>query len=185
MYKQCITQSAKQRQRDLEEGLLEVMLHHDYESINVSDLCDRLGIPRKSFYRYFTNKDGALYALIDHALLDFAGMFFSGDSFMDIAAAEAFFTYWLKKRDLLHALERNNLGGVLIQRTIQLTVEGKTSVPRFLPDDIKPMQDYVLLFLVSGVMSLLIQWEKDNFKTTPREMAVMTAHILNQAIFWS
>lgn len=183
MYKHCISQAARQRQRELEEGLLTYMLHHDYESINVSDLCDILAIPRKSFYRYFTNKDGALYALVDHTLMDFTEEFFSHESRMNMDVAESFFSYWLRKKDLLHALERNNLGGVLVQRTIELTVGEKNYLPEILPDAVKPMHDYVLLFLVSGVMSLLIQWEKDQFKASPREMAIMASHILNTSIF--
>lgn len=183
MYKYCVTQSARQRQRELEEGLLQVMLHHDYESISVSDLCDNLGIPRKSFYRYFTNKDGALFALVDHAIMDFAEGFFRTGTELNMNVAEDFFRYWLTRRDLLHALERNNLGGLLVQRTIELTVREKTILPHFLPDDIVHMQNYVMLFLVSGVMSLLIQWEKDKYKATPREMAIMASHILNQSLF--
>ena len=183
MYKHCVTQSARQRQRELEEGLLQVMLHHDYENISVSDLCCSLDIPRKSFYRYFTNKDGALYALVDHALQDFAEELFSAGQTLDMDVAERFFAYWLTRRNLLHALERNNLGGLLVQRTIELTVSEKSYLPKILPEAVKFMEDYVLLFLVSGVMSLLIQWEKDHFKATPREMAVTAAHILNPAIF--
>jgi len=183
MYKQCVTQPARQRQRELEAGLLQIMLHHDYESISVSDLCDSLQIPRKSFYRYFTNKDGALYALVDHALMDFAEGFFADGQELNMSAAEEFFRYWLSRKDLLHALERNGLGGVLIQRTIALTVLNDGFLPRILPEDIRSMHDYVLLFLVSGVMSLLIRWEKDHFKASPREMAVMAAHILNPAVF--
>ena len=72
---------------ELENGLLKYMLHHDYESINVSDFCDALAIPRKSFYRYFTNKDGALYALVDHTLMDFTKEFFTGEAKMDLNAA--------------------------------------------------------------------------------------------------
>jgi AcrR family transcriptional regulator len=30
-----------------------------------------LQIPRKAFYRYFSDKDGALQSLMDHALMDF------------------------------------------------------------------------------------------------------------------
>ena len=183
MYKHCITQSARQRQRELENGLLTYMLHHDYESINVSDFCDALAIPRKSFYRYFTNKDGALYALVDHTLMDFAKEFFTSEAKMDLNAAEYFFSYWLRKKELLHALERNNLGGVLVQRTIELAVGEDNYLPQILPENIRSLQNYVLLFLISGIMALLIQWEKDNFKATPREMAVMAAHILNPAIF--
>ena len=183
MYKNCITQPARQRQRELEQGLLQMMLHHDYETISVSDFCDTLGIPRKSFYRYFTNKDGALYALVDHALMDFAQEFFHPGTELNHSLAEDFFRYWLSRRDLLHALEQNNLGGVLVQRTIELTLNDEQYLSIFLPNQLRYMQDYALLFLVSGTMSLLIQWEKDDFKRSPREMALITAHIMNGSMY--
>ena len=71
MYKLCKTEQSAARQRQLEQGLLQIMQTQQYEDISISDLCDRLGIPRKSFYRYFSSKDGALMALIDHTLMEF------------------------------------------------------------------------------------------------------------------
>ena len=71
MYKLCKTEQSAQRQRQLEEGLLAAMKTKRYEEITISDLCEQMDIPRKSFYRYFSSKDGALHALIDHTLLDF------------------------------------------------------------------------------------------------------------------
>ena len=71
MYKQCQTEKSAARQRQLEQGLLQVMLKRQYEEISVSDLCDHMNIPRKSFYRYFSSKDGALYALLDHTMLEY------------------------------------------------------------------------------------------------------------------
>ena len=71
MYKFCKTEQSVQRQRELEQGLLTMMEHQRFEEISVSDLCDRLNIPRKSFYRYFSSKDGALFALLDHTLMEF------------------------------------------------------------------------------------------------------------------
>ena len=71
MYKLCKTEQSAQRQRQLEEGLLTAMKTKRYEEITISDLCEQMDIPRKSFYRYFSSKDGALHALIDHTLLDF------------------------------------------------------------------------------------------------------------------
>ena len=53
MYKICQTEQSNRRQRELEQGLLQLMLRRNYEDISVSDLCDHLQIPRKSFYRYF------------------------------------------------------------------------------------------------------------------------------------
>ena len=51
MYKLCKTEQSAQRQRELEYGLLDAMLVKNYEDISISDLCDHLQIPRKSFYR--------------------------------------------------------------------------------------------------------------------------------------
>ena len=58
MYKLCKTEQSANRQRQLENGLLAAMLSRHYEEISVSDLCDNLNIPRKSFYRYFPVRTG-------------------------------------------------------------------------------------------------------------------------------
>ena len=71
MYKVCISEQSAQRQRMIEHELLALMEVKSYEEITVSELCDRVGMPRKSFYRYFSSKDGALHALMDHTLLEF------------------------------------------------------------------------------------------------------------------
>ena len=71
MYKICKTEQSSQRQRQIEQGLFQLMRIMRYEDISISDLCEKLQIPRKTFYRYFSGKDGALYALIDHILIDF------------------------------------------------------------------------------------------------------------------
>ena len=71
MYKICHTAQSVQRQREMEQALLQLMLRKRYEDISISDLCDFIQIPRRAFYRYFSGKDGALYALIDHTMSDF------------------------------------------------------------------------------------------------------------------
>ena len=63
MYKECVSKHAIARQREIEQGLLKYMTYKPYENITVIDLCQQLSIPRKAFYRYFSNKDGALYAM--------------------------------------------------------------------------------------------------------------------------
>ena len=54
MYKLCKTGQSAQRQKELERGLLKMMKHRRFEEISVSDLCDQMQLPRKSFYRYFS-----------------------------------------------------------------------------------------------------------------------------------
>ena len=76
MYKLCKTEQSATRQKMLELGLLNCMLTRHYEEISVSDLCTAMDIPRKSFYRYFSGKDGALHALIDHTLMGYEGFLY-------------------------------------------------------------------------------------------------------------
>ena len=70
MYKACKTEQSAARQRELEQGLLAAMISHPFDEISISDLCTQIGIPRKSFYRYFSSKEGALHALLDHTLME-------------------------------------------------------------------------------------------------------------------
>ena len=39
MYKICQTEQSTRRQRELEKGILQLMLRKNYEDISVSDLC--------------------------------------------------------------------------------------------------------------------------------------------------
>ena len=128
MYKICQTEQSTRRQRELEQGLLQLMLHKNYEDISVSDLCDHMQIPRKSFYRYFSSKDGALYSLIDHTLADFFQMPVPdkknrGNAMGDL---DLFFAFWYDNKDLLDALQRSSLSGILVERANAFAIQGDT-----------------------------------------------------------
>lgn len=186
MYKQCQTEQSAARQRQLEQGLLEAMLHQQFDQITISDLCVGMDIPRKAFYRYFTGKEGALYALIDHALMDF-------DTFSNMENAreqqedarkymERVFRYWVDNKRLLDALERSNLSGVLIQRAIAYTKELNT-LPQFLQSASRQMRDYAMMFAICGLMSMLVQWHHDGFSETVEQMADLAIRLLSEPLF--
>ena len=185
MYKKCITEQSAQRQKEIETGLMQAMKTHPYEDISISELCAGLGIPRKAFYRYFSGKDGALYALIDHTLMEFSDIFFPITPSSAMQTLEGFFTFWAEHEAFLSALQKNGLGGILTQRAIEkgMTVD-------YLSGDIFPAyagqpQEYVITFLVSGLMSLVLQWHKKHFEESPKLMASLAAQLLTNPCFMS
>ena len=185
MYKQCRTEQSAQRQRQLEQGLLEAMLQHRYEDISVSDLCDSLGVPRKSFYRYFSGKDGALYALIDHAFMDFdsfATIDNVGLGIPPLLYMERVFRYWMECKPLLDALSRSGLSGVLVQRAIVYSRE-MDNLPLFLTSADKQMQDYGTMFAVCGLMALMVQWHHDGFQPGVEQMSKLAIRLFSQPLF--
>lgn len=186
MYKDCRTEQSAHRQRALEKGLLEAMKQQRFDDISISDLCDRIGVPRKSFYRYFSGKEGALHALLDHTLMEFEPFMleFQSGGYRSVRRdLETFFRFWLERRDLLDALARSNLSGMLIERSVAYAVTDDVLPIRFLPNDTKQMQRQITMFGVCGLMSMVLTWHHEAFQTPPQVLADAATRMLSQPLF--
>ena len=184
MYKQCQTEQSAARQRQLEQGLLEAMKTKHYEEISVSDLCAGMGVPRKSFYRYFSGKEGALHSLLDHVLQDY-DLFVTPqltDDSTTLEYMELIFSYWQHRSDVLDILDRSGLIGILIQRAI-IRAQEETSRPlRFLSVEVQAEQKHLTMFMVCGLMSMVAQWHKDGYQESVRQMAQIALRLLTEPL---
>ena len=185
MYKLCKTEQSAHRQRQLEEGLLTAMKTKRYEEITISSLCEQMEIPRKSFYRYFSSKDGALYALIDHTLLDFEQQtsILSGKGLGDIHQdLRNFFEFWQEQKVLMDALERSGLSGVLVQRAIN-QAQNEYVLP-FYPTSLElhTMQSHAITFSICGLMSMMTRWHRSGYAESAAEMAAIAAALMTRPL---
>ncbi|MBQ6839171.1 MAG: TetR/AcrR family transcriptional regulator [Oscillospiraceae bacterium] len=184
MYKQCKTEQSAQRQRQLELGLMQMMLTKRYEEISVSDLCDEMNVPRKSFYRYFSSKDGCLFALLDHTMMEF---FDSGLGALGLTPGTAigdldrYFVFWKEHRLLLDALQRNSLSGILVERAMSLA-QRERLMPGYIRNWAQDLQQLALSFAVSGLLSMVVQWHKQNFSTPASEMTRIAVAMLTKPL---
>ena len=186
MYKLCKTEQSAARQRKLEQGLLEAMKLTRYEDISISDLCERMEIPRKSFYRYFAGKDGALQALIDHTLMEFESVALAdrmGKSRNIYLDMESFFRFWIEKKEFLDAMERSGLGGLLVNRAVAFSLTDDVLPSRFLPNDNRTMQRHVTMFGVCGLMSMALNWHDTGYELPVEEMARIAVRMISQPLF--
>lgn len=180
MYKICQTDQSLKRQRMLEKGLLDMMRKRRYEDISVSDLCESMQIPRKSFYRYFSSKDGALYAMIDHKMSDFfempqpAGNRAKGSAVGDL---DLFFVFWYENKDFLDALQRSGLSGILVERVNAFALH-EGHLPRKFREAPARMQEVALSFAVCGLMSMMLNWHRRGFQISPEEMSRLAVSML-------
>jgi AcrR family transcriptional regulator len=186
MYKQCKTEKSAIRQRQFEYGLLELMGTRPYNEITVSDLCDHMQIPRKSFYRYFSSKDGALNALLDHTMMDFESfnvLYAKGSSRTLNKELSQFFLFWMERKNLLDALAKNNLCGYLVERTMSHISAGQLIPQRFLNEETHYARKQISLFCVSGLMSIVLTWHRDGFPHSPEHMATIAARLVSEPLF--
>lgn len=183
MYKLCKTEQSAQRQRQLEKELLQVMKTKQFDEISISDLCDHIGIPRKSFYRYFSSKEGALFALLDHTLLEFydesdAAGKRTGTAIGDL---DRFFQFWYARRDLLDALQRSSLSGILVERATALA-QKEQLMPSYIRRWTVNLQAMAMSFAVCGLLAMVFQWHANGYQVSPEEMARVATTILTQPL---
>jgi AcrR family transcriptional regulator len=186
VYKLCKTEQSAARQRELEQGLLKYMLSHRYEEISVSSLCDQLEIPRKSFYRYFSSKDGALHALLDHTLMEYEGFNFvyrGGEKRTLQRELEQFFQFWIVHKTLLDALQRSDMSGILIERAIFHALSDAVMPKRFLPNDTEEIRRQITMFGVCGLMSMVLTWHHDGYPDSARDKSLIAERLLAKPLF--
>ena len=179
MYKICQTEQSIRRQRELEQGLLRLMGKRNYEELTVKDLCDEMALPRKSFYRYFSSKDGVLYALIDHTLADYFMMPTVGNKSRGTAIGDLdlYFLFWYEKRELLDALHRSGLSGILAERATNFALQ-EGHMPRQFKKMRPDIQTLAMAFSITGLMAMILQWHRSGFQVSPDEMTKLATEIL-------
>lgn len=186
MYKLCKTDQSARRQRELEMGLLGVMKTQRYEEISISELCAGLQVPRKTFYRYFDSKDGCLFGLIDHTLLNYEGFNYaylsSGKRTLQ-RELEQFFLFWYDNKELLDVLRASGLSGMLIERAISFALSDTVMPRRFLPDDSETMKKHITMFGVCGLLSMVLSWHEGGFSESAAELSAIAARLLGKPLF--
>ena len=175
-YKKCTTEKTVRQQRQFESALLEEMGKHPYSVISIQSLCDRTGLSRNIFYRLFECKDDVLIALVDHALTEFANFMYDSDSPMK--DAERFYAYWLEKKPLLDVLERNQKSNLLLERIILHVANEEYSVLVRLGAVDPVFRDEVILFYITGMMTMVINWHHSGYKKTVHQMAQITHRLM-------
>ena len=177
MYKACKTEQSAARQRELEQGLLAAMISHPFDEISISDLCTQIGIPRKSFYRYFSGKSGVLHALLDHTMMELDSILADNSMVFRQSTLFLFFRYWMEHREILDVLNRSSLLSELTERAICFTFQHEMDLSST-PEQQRPERLYRAEFLIAGLIRVMVSWYRGGFRQSPEQMAVLTAAFL-------
>lgn len=185
MYKHCTTEESVLRQRRIEQCLLENMRRCAYSSISVSDLCAQAGISRNTFYRYYDSKDDVLDALLDHTLMEHGKTQLPAVSLHSEAPAEIIqlLLYWQRQKPLLDALVRSNLEAKLVERVYHHARVEDPGILRRMGCVVSGCENEMLLFLMSGIMSLVLSWHRGGFQKPVTDIAKALTRLMFQPLF--
>lgn len=175
MYKQCVSEKAAAQQRKFEEALLQIMKTVPFEHISISELCRQAGLSRKTFYRLYQTKGDVVYAMIDHAILDAEGYEPSPD--VGQGGMHAFFGFWQSKKELLDVLAKNQISSLLSQQAVLHLMKEEPDIVRCFGADNPENRREKLLFYVSGLFALVLDWHNSGFWRSVDEMAKLAMEL--------
>ena len=183
MYKLCKTEGSSQRQKSIEKILLDLMREKRYEDISVTEICERADMPRKSFYRYFDGKDGAMQSLMYHTMSEFDAFRISDVNQKLSTEFEEFFIFWKSKKDLLEAFDRSGLIGLLVDSATEYAMKEFLGVEKYLSDNTMSDKMIAYQFVISGLMTMTINWYRHGFAESIPNMARASTKILTKPLF--
>lgn len=186
MYKLCKTEQSASRQREIENCLIDILRTKHYEDITITEICQKMNMPRKSFYRYFDGKEGVVQSLINHIMMDYNAAHIDVNNKNDITLKgefEVFFSYWKDKREILAILDRSGILGRLIETATGFAMSEYDYVRNYLinSDDEDKLVAY--RFVVSGLMTMMISWYRGGFKESVETMSRATVKIITRPLF--
>ena len=186
MYKLCKSEHSALRQREMEQQLLKMMGTVRYEDITVSELCTQAGFSRKAFYRYFSGKEGALYALIDHTLWELDSFPFTENTGRNASREKMvwFFQFWKNQKPLLDALDFSGISELLMKRMLVYAMSGPGVIRHFLTyrNSNLAAEEYAMTFGVCGLTSIAFEWHRRGYQQSPEEIGQIALELLTKPL---
>lgn len=181
MYKLCATEKSVHQQREFETALLALLQTMPYEDITISGLCQKAGYSRKVFYRQFEKKGDVLLALLDHTFQDF--FTYEPDASVGEGGLHRFFGFWKEQKPLLDVLKANGLSALLSERALAQILYDNPEFLRRFGDGSNTFGREIMVFFLSGLFSLVMDWHDHNYEASIDKMSnMMMSMLYNRSI---
>lgn len=159
-------------------ALYYLMSKKDYDSITVTDICEKAHVSRMSFYRYYNNKDDIFINYCDERFEELFKIIHDkniNDVYTFLYEAFSYVQKYVRQIGILKKAKKENLFlekctdyGSYLAKHIKLSLDND-------PTDNK----ILATFLAGGIANLLLSWNDLKLDTPPEEMAVRACKILN------
>lgn len=159
------------------EALYELLSRKNINEINVSEICDKAGVSRMSFYRNFKSKDDLVSKSLEKILINLKESLSQQEQINQYTVTREIFSTALKYTKISQAFKNSDY----IEKFINSIGE---QLFTFSPEDkINPTKKYVPIFYFSALAGVLAMWLNNGTKESPEEMARCICSVAEFPIF--
>ena len=182
MYKNCKTDISAQRQKHIAQCLLDMITKENYEDITITELCQRAGVPRNTFYRYFANKEAVLRYLLEDSLREVllkVVQTYHTSQEREMIYHIANWLRFYKEQERVWALFDDKLHGILIGQVVAHYGSLLDPINKL---DFRNQQTKGIIFYAYGMQGILDVWRHFGYEQSEEEVAVQLYNIIRNPI---
>ncbi len=164
---------AYRRRKQIEDGLYAMLLAAPIGEITISDLCTRLGITRKVFYRHFRDKEDCLCSIMDNVIRDSLVSTIRNIPHlqMSLESAAVIVEYWKDQKGFLDILLRDHLLELFMARVFVLARQEDETMFQRMDNALMACDSDIMGCFLTCHYALILQWHARRYDTPVEEMA--------------
>ncbi|MBE6978846.1 MAG: TetR/AcrR family transcriptional regulator [Ruminococcaceae bacterium] len=178
MYKQCKSNQSAERQAYIADCLQMLIREKSYDEISITELCQRSGVPRNTFYRYFADKESVLKYLFDqsmYTLLEKVMYAYESNQEMELVDGITCWLQYYRENDSLWDVFKESRHNILFGQLVRFY--GKLS-DSFYKLDFNNQHTKYLIFLAYGMQGILDVWKYSGYRQSEKELASQILNVL-------
>ncbi|MFC1936175.1 TetR/AcrR family transcriptional regulator [Chloroflexota bacterium] len=160
-----------------QEAFKELLNSKPFQKITVTDIAERAGFARHTFYNHYETKEDILNCLIDSILDKFFSSvdrwdFYLADPEEELSMYTSFFQVWKENVEIVKLLNKIDIDVLLIERLkTYFTKFFYERVSKEVPDVDLELAKYIINFNAYTMLGILKPWLKDEMRHPPEVMA--------------
>ena len=151
-------------------AIYQLMAKIPYHKITVKLICEKAGVSRMSFYRYYTTKEDIFVNFSDERFAEFYELYMQGKDISMESFTKNVIHYFKKYSRQIKVLEKADKMSILItqfERYVSYLMKNLKNIEFYNYRD-NPL---AVPYYAGGLFNVLVYWCKHNFEETEEEMA--------------
>jgi AcrR family transcriptional regulator len=172
----------EQSKQMIETALFELMKKKNYLQITVSEIADRAGVSRRTFYRLYEGKEEIIHSYFDKLCREYCHESRELEEYHISQIAADYFSFWYRYREVLLLLYQNGLEEFLYCEINHASLEVIKKRIGSKESEIAAELQYFAAYSAGGFGNLLHRWIMDGMQEEPKEYALKTARAISKFI---
>ena len=167
------------------EAFRELLREKSFQKISVTEIAERAGFARHTFYNHYETKEDILNHLVDGAFDKFFSdldnwNFYNSKAGEDVQMVRSFFQVWKDNPEVADIFREVDIDAVLVERLKnQFTKFYYQQVSPGIPDARIALGNYMISFNAYALLGILKPWLQDDMKYPPQVMAELVIQLSN------